>query len=173
MIRKVSVWPDDPATDHGNSAPVSPPHRQPTSRVLVLHQHRDPSSRFLDSVAERCRAQGVTPVVLSVAWSEKEARLRQRFAEEAFARLGQPAEFDLAAGCAVRTAVACAARLRGCRHVFVEALEALPWWRRLWGDARRRLLGRSGSLIVLTIPEAPVGAENKRSADPGRRGCDV
>jgi hypothetical protein len=186
MSGRVSIWPDDLATDHGDSArpreqvtqspsppdpgasaPACAPHRQPASRVLVLHQRRDPGSHFLESVVERCRALEATPVVLSVAWSENEARLRQRFAEETFARLGQPAEFDLAAGCGVRTAVACAARLRGCTHVFVEAPDALPWWRRPWGDARRRLLGRLGPLTVLTIPGTPVEgpAEKQRGRE--------
>ena len=125
---------------------------QPLSRVLVVHQHRGAGDRFLDRAAEVCRAFQVAPVVLTLAGSEREARLRRRLAEETFAARGQPADFDFIAGCDVRTAVACVARWRRCSHVFVERPNGPSWWRRLCGDTLEDLLGVTAALTLLALP---------------------
>jgi hypothetical protein len=126
---------------------------QPVSNVLILHRTRDPGSRFLDRVAEICLAFRVAPVVLTVAGSEEEARLRQRFAEETLAAHGLRGDFDFIAGCDVPTAVALGARHRRCSHVFVERQRVRPWWRWLRVDTMHRLLGLSDSLTFLTLSE--------------------
>lgn len=136
----------------GAAALICPETWQPISRVLVLNEHRDSDSYFLECVVEVCRALEITPVVLTVARSEREAGLKQRFAEATFAFLRQGADFDLAVGCDVRTAVACGARLRGCSHVFVESRNVPRWWRWLRGDVIQHLSGLSNSLTFLTIP---------------------
>jgi hypothetical protein len=127
---------------------------EPVSRVLVLHEHRDPGNRFLDAAARLCQAFDVTPVVLTVARTEREARLRQDLAEERFATRRRPADFDFIVGCEVRTAVAWAARWRRCSHVVLERESAPPWWPRLRGDTLQRLLGLSDALTVLALPGA-------------------
>jgi hypothetical protein len=125
---------------------------QPASRVLVVYQERDVSSPFLADVLRLCRAFAVAPVVLTISRSEIEARRRQRLAEEAFAAARTPADFDLMAGCEVRTAVAHVARWRKCSHVFLAKPYASPWRRWLRGDALQRLLAPSDSVAFLAIP---------------------
>jgi hypothetical protein len=122
--------------------------------VLLLNQGLDPANSFLTSAAQVCRAFQVTPVVLTVARSEKEARLRQRFAEETFAAQKLPGDFDFVVGCDVRVAVSLEARCRRCSHVFVEKHNAPPWWRWLRGDVMQRLLGLSESFAFLTLSGA-------------------
>jgi hypothetical protein len=141
---------------------------QPVSRVLILNEEREPGNNFLDISAEICQAFGVAPVVLSVARFEREARLRQRFAEERFAARGQDAAFDFIAGCDARSAVAWVARWRRCSHVFVERAAAPPWWRWLRGDTLQQLFGLSDSLTFLALPGAgrprPSLSENRASS---------
>jgi hypothetical protein len=131
---------------------VCPRSWQPVSRVLVLHEHRDPNNGFLDAAAAVCHAFQIAPVVLTVARSEREARLRQRFAEERFGTCRQLADFDFVVGCDLRTAVAWVARWRRCSHVFVERGSAPPWWRWLRGDTLQRLFGLSDALTFLALP---------------------
>jgi hypothetical protein len=137
---------------------------------LVVDQRCGAGDRFLDRVAEVCRAFHVTPVVLTVAGSERQARLRRRQAEETFAAWRQPADFDFVAGCDVRTAVACAARWRRCSHVFVERPRGPAWWRRLCGETPADLLGVSEALTFLALPGGP-GARPGPAA--GRRQADT
>lgn len=161
--RSVPVYDSPPLVDRATVHATTTP-TQPRARYLVLHERCDPGNHFLDAVAKVRREWELTPVVLTVARTEKEGQCRQRFAEETFARLGRAADCDLVVGCDVRTAVACAARLRGCTHLFVEVGGPLPWWRRLRGDSVRRLRGLSRSLVFLT----PSGrsADERPSAVP-------
>jgi hypothetical protein len=127
---------------------------EPVSRVLVLHEHRDPDHRFLDAATRLCHAFDTTPVVLTVARTEREARLRQQAAEERLGARRQPADFDCIVGCEVRSAVAWVARWRRCSHVFVGRESAPPWWRWPRGDTLRRLAGLSDALPLLGLPGA-------------------
>jgi hypothetical protein len=154
---------------------VCPQLWEPVSRVLILHQHRDPGNGFLDVAGQLCRTLDVTPVVMTVARSAREARLRQAFAEERLARLNLPADFDFIIGSDVRTAVACLARWRRCSHVFLERENAPFWWRWLRGDLMEQLLGLSESLTFLALPgvvELPVSqdeADADSTAGPANR----
>lgn len=152
----------------GTSVLVCPRPWRPVSRVLVVQQHGPGGSRFLDSAAGVCRAFQVEAVVLTVARSEREARLRQRSAEEAFAAQRCPAEFDFMVGWDVRTAVAWAARWRRCSHVVLEKENALSWWRWLRGDTMGRLLELSDSLTFLALPGAGSSLLAPAEASPGR-----
>jgi hypothetical protein len=143
---------------------VCPRSWQPLSRVLILHEHRDSELHFLDAAAQICRAFQVSPVILTVARSEREARLRQRSAQERLDGCGQPADFDFVVGCDVRTAVACVARWRRCSHVFVERESAPPWWRRLRGDALQQLFGLSDALTFLALPSVGQPAPSPTAA---------
>jgi K+-sensing histidine kinase KdpD len=127
---------------------------QPVSRILVLNQHRDPGSRFLEAAAEICHNFRVPPAVLTVAWTEEEARRRQQFAQVAFADLEIPADFDLICNCELRTAVAAIARWRHCSHVLLERRRLSPWRRWLHGEPIQQLLGLSDSLTLLTLSES-------------------
>jgi hypothetical protein len=144
---------------------------RPVSRVLVLHEHRDVGSRFLDIAAEVCRAFAVNPVVLSVGHSEREARLRRQLAEEAFAARGLAADFDLIAGCDAGTAAAAAARWRRCSHVFLEKRPISPWQRWLHGDTVRRLRALSAAFALLALPgrAEPVAAGTQPSPSTAAR----
>jgi hypothetical protein len=135
-----------------SSVLVCPRSWQPVARVLVLHEHRNPANHFLDAAAEVCHAFGTIPVVLTVARTEREARLRRRFAEERFGSRRQAADFDCIIGCDVRTAVAWVARWRRCSHIFVERDSAPPWWRWLRGDTLQRLFGLADGLTFLALP---------------------
>jgi hypothetical protein len=150
---------------------VCSPSWRPVSRILMVHQRRDPGSRFLNAAADVCHAFGVMPAVLTVARTEGEARRRQGFAEEALAGLGVAADFDLVSGCDVRTAVKWIAPWRHCSHVLLERPSARPWWRRLRGDTPEQLLGLSDSLTLLTLPEPDPAAprEGDQTAERDRR----
>jgi hypothetical protein len=133
---------------------VCPRSWQPVGRALVLQEHRQPGSRFLDAVVEVCRAFEVAPAVLTLAPSEAEARRRQKFAEQVLAGHRLPADFDFAAGSDPVRAVPLVARCRRCTHAIVERRSSSPWWRWLWGDTFTRLLGIADSLTVLALPES-------------------
>jgi hypothetical protein len=130
---------------------VCPNHWMALDRVLLLNQNRDPAGTFLIEAAQLCRALQVAPVVLTVAWSEREARLRQQFAEETLAAQDLPGEFDFVAGGDIRAAVALDTRWRHCTHVVVERETAGSWWRWLRGDTLERLLSLSDSLTLLAF----------------------
>jgi hypothetical protein len=131
---------------------VCPDAGAPLSRVLVLNQGRDPAHSFLTSTARLCRVFQATPVVLTVARSEAEARLRQQAAQTLFTAHSLPGDFDFLVGCDLRTAVSLEARCRRCSHVFVERENASSWWRWLRGDIMRRLLRLADSLAFLSLP---------------------
>jgi hypothetical protein len=134
--------------------------------VLVLHEKRNPKSRFLDVVSQICLASQATPVVVTMASSEGEARLRQRFAEETVGSYGLEADFDFFVGYDVRAAVALAARWHRCSHVFVEKQNARLWQRWLGGDTMQRLLGLSDSLTFFTVSGDDVPAKAAAGARP-------
>jgi hypothetical protein len=139
---------------HGSpqtSALLCPRSWQPVARVLVVHQNREPSNRFLDSVAQICLAFQVDPIVLTLARSEKEARIRRQFAEETLTAHGMAADFDCFVGCDLCTGVALEARWRRCSHVFMERDNVRPWFRWLGRDKMQRLSKLLDWLTFLTI----------------------
>jgi K+-sensing histidine kinase KdpD len=121
--------------------------------VLVVQEHHDPASSFLGAAAELCRSLQARPVVLTVARTESEAERRQVLAEEAFAARRLHADFDFVVGLDVRTAVASVARWRRCSHVFMERQHAPSWWPWRRGDTITQLLGLTGSLTLLALPD--------------------
>jgi hypothetical protein len=135
------------------AALVCPRKWQPVTRVLVLNQHRDPGDGYLDAVIRVCQAFEVTPVVLTVAPSRREAEVRQDFAERAFHAHRLGADFDLMVGYDAPTAAAAAARWRRCSHVFLQRLGTHTWWPWRRVDDLRSLLDRSDTLGLLCVPE--------------------
>jgi K+-sensing histidine kinase KdpD len=130
---------------------ICAPEWQPMERVLVLDQSAAPATIYMTTVARLCRAFHCTPVVLTVARSEKVARQRQYLAEQALAAEELTGDFDVVIGCEVRAAVALAAQCRRCTHVVVEKQQAPSWWRWLRGDVFERLLGLGNSLTFLAL----------------------
>ena len=66
------------------------------SRVLVADLGLGPDTGFLEPVARVCRDCRVWPVVLTVARTEPDARLRQAQTEALFAAHGVSGDFDYA-----------------------------------------------------------------------------
>jgi hypothetical protein len=134
---------------------LTPGSHKPMSRVLILQDHNDPSAGFLESAARLCQGLEIQPLILTLASSEEDALLKQRFTEEVCARLGLPADFDAAVSFNVYAAVDHAARWRNCSHVFFERTtrtKGLPLWRRPL-DVFSQWCGVSDSLAFLFLPE--------------------
>jgi hypothetical protein len=91
-------------------------------------------------------------VVLTVARSELDAQRWQSRAEEALAAQRLAADLDYLVGCDSATAVTRVAHWRRCSHVFVQRPQGAGWWRRLWGDPLKQLLGLAGELTLLALP---------------------
>ncbi len=129
---------------------VCGPDRRPATRALVVDWGQ--GVRFLERVAALCRGFPRDPVVLSVAANEERAAERQEVARATLYRHGVDADFDLIAGCELRTAVARAARARGCSHVILEREYGWPWWRRLRGETVLRLAGLADRFTLVALP---------------------
>lgn len=143
---------------------ICPASWQPHARTLILH--RSSAGGFLDHAVSFCLGLGIQPVVLSVAASEGKAEERQGLARERCYDRGLAAEFDLIAGCDVRTALERAARARGCSHVIIERENDPPWRRWLRGNTTWRLLGLADWLTLITLP-----GRHTRGDAPGP-GCE-
>jgi hypothetical protein len=150
MFRRVTVLSDDLAPAIEALAPAT--------RALILNQFGGPSDGFLDTVVAICQTHRIAPVVLTVAGSERQARIRERFMADAFAQRGLIADFDFVTGWDVPTAVARAAQWRRCSHVFVERRAISLWQRWLFGDIMGELSGLSDSLTLVAVPETPFPA---------------
>jgi hypothetical protein len=132
------------------------------SRGLVLHQARGDGVKFLLRIVRLCRALAMSPVVLTVARSERRAADGQKLAREVFLSNRLDADFDLIAGCDVRTAVARAAHARGCSTVFLDRPDTPPWRRWLRGDTVGRLLPLADQMTLVMLP-----AEDRDAAPSG------
>jgi hypothetical protein len=145
------------------AALICPHHWRPNGRMLILNKEHAPAPDFLTASAKLCRALGLGPVVLTVAVTERRALACQGLAREAL--VDTDAEFDLVAGCELRTAVEQASRARGCSGVIMEVEPALPWWR-LRGDPIRVMLGVTHALGIVVLPHshaAPVASRGIRN----------
>jgi len=137
---------------------VCPHIWRPVSRVLVVQQQRGLGSAFLDAVAQICRHFDATPIVLTVARTEREAQERQYLAEDTFAAHHLAADFDFLVGYDLATAVTRVAQWRRCSHVFLERPETTSWWQRFSGDPLKQLVGLTDSLTLLALPGSGVVA---------------
>jgi hypothetical protein len=143
---------------------VCPQSWEPLHRVLILNEDPDPASNFLHQAIGICSALRTTPVVLTLARSEEQARQRQQLAVQTFAECEQPADFDFLVGCDTATAVSRVTRWRRCSHVFVQRPDARRWWRCWPDDTMGRLLELPGSLTFLALlgtnDATPLGHES-------------
>jgi hypothetical protein len=135
------------------------------SRVLILHGAHDEATRFLHCALSLCRLFGATPVILTVARTEIQARQGQRMAEEACLHHRTPALLDYAVGLQLRAAVLSIARWRRCSHVFTARRRAISWWRWPRGDILNSLLGSADSLNLLVLPESGIRVPDSAPQD--------
>jgi hypothetical protein len=135
------------------------PTWRPLGRILVLSDQEPAGSYFLDTVAHLCHTFQVSPVVLTVGWSEEETQQRQQQVEERLAAHRLPADFDCLIGCDRLEAVVVVARWRHCSHVIVERPRNTPWWRNwLRGRCPEALPRLWESLTVLALPGTGLAA---------------
>lgn len=153
--------PDSPATlicaDHGATA----------ARALVLDAARRDES-LLRTVAEACLSLQLTPVVVSVAGSEKAARQRQQTALDVFADWKAEASFDYLVGCNVAAALTQIASWRRCRLVIGQQHAGAPWWHWLRDTTLEQLVGALDSLSFMVLSEANrwAGPRVDRQSEP-------
>ncbi|HEV3257939.1 MAG TPA: hypothetical protein VG013_13720 [Gemmataceae bacterium] len=145
------------AVDSGAAAIlICPDNWQALHRVLVLDQGSQANERFLAAAAQLCRCFQAKAVVLTVADSERTARLRQGAAREMLAGCGLDADFDLVVGAEVGDAVANVARWRRCQLVVMERHNSQAW-RRWPGHPRTEtLIDLTQDLTFLALPESGV-----------------
>jgi hypothetical protein len=123
------------------------------SRALIVHSADDVGNSFLLSTLSLCRLFGATPVILTLARNEIQARQGQRLAEKACLLQRTPALLDYAVGVELRAAVYSIARWRRCSHVFMARRQTIPWWRSPRGDILNSLTGLADSPTFLVLPE--------------------
>jgi hypothetical protein len=135
---------------------LTPAIHQPMTRVLILHDDHDPSGCFLETVGRLCQALDVQPLILTLASSERNAMLKQRFAEGVCSTLRLKADFDAAVSFNLYSAVDRVATWRNCSHVFFERPKqamSVPLWQRTRGDSLSELRKVRESLTLLALPE--------------------
>ena len=129
---------------------------RPLRRMLILHEASARRKSVLPAALALCQRLGVTPVVLTVARSERRACIQEEGARRLVAGIGLPCEFDFVVGAEVRVAVACVARWRRCQVVAMDRNHSTSWWR-WWRDDRFNLVtSLPAPLAALALPE---GAE--------------
>jgi hypothetical protein len=130
---------------------LTQPVPQPVTRVLILCRARNAS--YVESVARLCQALAVVPLILTVANSEREARLEQSFAEGVCSSLAMAADFDALIADDLTDAVGRIAGWRNCSHVVVERPRSISLWQRLRCDIFSQIRRLSGEFNVLAVPE--------------------
>jgi nucleotide-binding universal stress UspA family protein len=138
--------------------------RSTLSRMLVLYRSGEQNQHSLVTAMELCRCVRATPVVLTVARSQREGYRLQQPARAAFAEQGQCGNFDLVIGADVAEAAARVARWRQCQLLVMGRYGRLRWTHWLDGSTTDRLIGLADSLAILTIPKREVFSLGE---DPG------
>jgi hypothetical protein len=111
--------------------------------------------QFLHRASEICGLLRATPVVLTIAPTESDARRNQTLAKGIMAEEGLIAQFDYAAYCDLYAVIEMEANCRRCRHVFAPSELASPRRRLMRNGRALPSLDRSGSLSFLLL-----GTEN-------------
>jgi nucleotide-binding universal stress UspA family protein len=128
------------------------------SHMLFLYRGCDQNQEALATVMDLCRCLQTTPVVLTVAGSQREGSRLQQPVRAAFADHRQEANFDLLIGAEVAEAAARVARWRHCQLLVMGCYGRPPWARWFGGSTTERLIGLADSLAVLTIPKRDTSA---------------
>lgn len=132
------------------------------SRVLLVDDGNHPDGGFLVKAAEMSACLEAVTIVLTLARSERAARLRQEAAREALAICNVGADFDFMIGCETGAAVVSVARWRRCSVVVLEQHASTPWWRWSGGTAADWCVDLGDSLSFLALP----GKAIPRAATP-------
>jgi hypothetical protein len=119
--------------------------------MLLLHQDAQTGSQFLVQGLQVAGSFGIVPIVLTVARSERKARLQQQRAREIAAAYGLKCDFDFVVGLDACTAVASVARWRLCQVAVLDCEPETPWWRRLRSSTLERLSSLPVSFSVLAF----------------------
>lgn len=142
-----------------------PDNARPIDRPLVLCRPADGGDVYLSLTARLCVALGVTPLVLVLAASEREAADRQQQVGAIFAAQRGTADYDAVIGGDPWTAAGCVARWRDCSHVFVEREPATASWRRWFrGELLDQLHRLTGARPILAVPHVPASAARDAEA---------
>jgi hypothetical protein len=128
---------------------------QPSSRVLLVDQGERGNFHFLERASGLCRALEASPVILTVARSERWALRRQREAQDVLVRVGVHADFDFIVRCETRSAVVSVARWRRCSFLVMERESVAPWWRWFRGGGSDWIADLTDSLTIMTLPALP------------------
>jgi hypothetical protein len=137
-----------------NAVLMCAPISVPMTRIMVLCHQSSPNATYLENVARLCQALEIQPIILIVANTEREAHLRQGYAEGVCNSFGLLADCDLVVGCDLRSAVSRVANWRSCSHLIIDRQNAGSWWQRMNGDLLEQLRRRSDSLSILALPES-------------------
>ena len=135
---------------------LTPTMPQPLSRVLILYHHQDRNAFFVETAARHCQALGIRPLILTMAVSEPEARLKQSFAEGVCSSMQLPADFDSVVSFDPACAAQHVAVWRKCSHVFFERprnILGISLWQRIRADIFAELRNVADSLSLLAFPE--------------------
>jgi nucleotide-binding universal stress UspA family protein len=135
------------------------------SRMLVLYRSWEQSQDALATAMELCRCVRATPVVLTVARTQREGQRLQQPARAAFAEHGQNGNFDLLIGAKVAEAAARVARWRQCQLLVMGRYGRPEWARWFGGSTTERLIGLADSFAVLTIPKRLVSNVDRKLSE--------
>jgi hypothetical protein len=127
---------------------------RPITRVLVLYDQPEPNPACLENVANICQALEIHPIILIVAKSESEARLRQGYAGGVCNSFRLLADFDFVVGSDLRSAVGRVASWRNCSHLIIEHRISASWWNRSATVGVDLFRGLLDSLSLLALPSA-------------------
>ena len=126
----------------------------PIRRVLILCHQTELYSAYLESAARICQTLETTPVILVVARTERDAQLKQGFAEGVFGAQRLRADFDAVVHGDLGYAVSRVVSWRNCSHVIVERLNDASWWERTSGKLVEQFREGSAPVSVFAIPES-------------------
>jgi hypothetical protein len=115
---------------------LCPEAYHPLTRILLMDEGGREHEELFGLTANLCRQFRAGLVVLTMARTEPEARLRQSRAREALKGSNLVTDFDFVVGPEVRGLAASVAGWRRCQLVVMEPLESPRWWR--WWRAGSR-----------------------------------
>src|SRR5262249_15935928 len=106
---------------------------------------------FLTRAAQLCTSIQATPIVLTVARSDREAQAMQDRAHKIRSYQGSMPDFDCLIGSEVRLAVANVTRWRRCQLLVMGRSVSKPWWRWLRDRRQEWFMEMNPSSGLLTL----------------------
>jgi hypothetical protein len=144
--------------DAGSGLLVCPNRWTPWIRALLVNHESDRECRSLVNDVRFCGRFGACVIVLTVARSERLARLQEEVARKALYDQGLAADFDCLVGPGIGGEVLNVALWRRCQLVVLPRPAASPWWRWHRGHPWQELLTTqsetSSAVTLLTLPQS-------------------